>query len=181
MKYLLLIPIITLLGFTGISFPSDMNQKEMKSITFPYNQLRKHLPIEYARNFQPSESLVFTINNTVTIERDKLILSGKLTNPTSESISIVVRGRFNPFYMHFKSSQNTIRKTHKGPPLPRQVPPGPFEFIVPAMTQVDFRSNISLRNFIYSGTPTAEVEWSFRYWNNPETGILSVVLPARPE
>jgi hypothetical protein len=154
-----------------------MHQKEMKSITFSHTQLRKRLPLEYASDFQPSESLVFKVNDAVAIKGDKLVLSGKLKNPTFESIGIIVLP--TPFYMNFKPGQNITRNPHKGPPLPQQVPPPPAEFIVPAMTQVEFSTKISLGNFIYSGTPTAEVEWSFHYWNNPATGILSVVLPGR--
>ncbi len=77
-KYLLLIPIIVFLGLAGISCQSDMNQIKMKSITFSHTQLRKRLPLEYANNFQPSEKLVFTVNDAVTVEGEKLILSGKL-------------------------------------------------------------------------------------------------------
>jgi len=146
-------------------------------MAFSHAQLRKRLSLEYASNFHPSESLIFTVNDSVTIEREKLMLSGKLTNPTSESIGIIVW--LTPFYMNFKPGQNIIRKPHKGLPLPQQVPPPPAEFIVPAMTQVNFITEISLGHFVYSGTPTAEVEWTFHYWNNPITGILSVVLPSR--
>jgi hypothetical protein len=158
-----------------------MHHKELKSMAFSHAQLRKRLSLEYASNFQTSESLIFTVNDAVTVEGEKLTLQGKLANPTSESISIIVfpvHGN-NPFYMKIKPGQNITPKPHRGPPLPQQVPPPPAEFIVPAMTQVEFITKISLRKFVYSGAPTAELEWSFHYWNNPITGILSVALPNR--
>ncbi len=52
-----------------------------------------------------------------------------------------------------------------------------MELIVPALTKMEFSSEINLQNFEYKGTPIIKVEWSFHYWQNPINGVLSVVLP----
>lgn len=154
---------------------------EMNIRKFFDKDLGRQVSYEEANKFQRPEDLKFEVDDSVKMESSKLFMQGHLINSTPKNIAIIVFpvGAVNPFYLKFLANNKIIEKTPEGPPLPQQVPPPPREIIIPALTKMEFSSEINLENFNYKGTPTVKVEWSFHYWQDALKGVLAVVLPAR--
>lgn len=152
----------------------------MKSIVFFRELLGNRVSLEKAREFEPPESLEFNVNPDVELENNKLILEGKITNPTKKSITTIIFpvGSENPFSMGFLPSNNV---SYNQPlPPPPQTPPSPVELIIPQESEILFHANINLDNYNYDGSPTVEIEWVFNYWNEPKPkGSVSVILPSK--
>jgi len=154
---------------------------EKNMLPFSDKDLGRHVPYDEANKFQRPQDLKFEVNDPVKKESSKLLLQGHLINLTQNDITIIVFpvGGVNPFYFTFLPDTKIVEKQFEGPPQPQQVPPPPRELIIPALTKMEFSSEINLENFNYEGAPTVKVEWTFHYWQDPLKGVISVVLPAR--
>ncbi len=155
--------------------------EEMNTRVYSHKDLGRQVPYEEAEKFQRSQDLKFEENDSIQVESSKLVLQGHLINPTHKNITIIVFpvGNVNPFYFTFLPDKKITEKIYEGPHPPQQVPPPHREIIIPALTKMEFSSEINLNNFNYEGAPTVKIEWLFHYWHDPLKGVLEVVLPSR--
>jgi hypothetical protein len=157
----------------------------MTHFVFPQGlKVKSSSDYEQAKAFAAPAELVFTPSPKVKAAADHVRLSGTLLNPTGQDVDIIVFPTHSghPLFASLVPSDRWSRPEPdaSGPPMPPSVPPAPLVITVPARSEVSFEGIASLDRVRYLGMPEVEVEWTFRYWNEPmPRGRVKVTLPSR--
>lgn len=175
--------LISLVTFTGQAKGINnmpLTTQGLPLIDFEQSDLVQ-VSLEQALKFKVPKTLEFSIDREPAITSQTVTLTGYLTNNGNKAEKIIVFPveMVSPFYAQLKTNQQIVFVTKPEDMMP-PVPPPPMQMVVPAKTIIVFRSQIKLDPYHYTGSPAAEINWSFNYWNELKpNGLIKLGLPKR--